>query len=312
MSIGSKSSDTPSFAEHANTCKLVPDMETQRPRKRFGQNFLQDSQIIDRIVQDVAPRPTDHLVEIGPGRGALTRVLQPHCAQLDIIELDRDLIDELHDEFDHFDNVRIHSADALKFDFQTLVRPTDSAPGPPRALQHALPTSQVAQPLPGQKMRVVANLPYNISTAILFRMLEQITLFEDFYLMLQREVVERIVAAPGSSGYSRLTVMLGLHCHAEQRFSVPPTAFFPVPKVVSTLVRLVPHEQPLQPEDFPRFQAIVAQAFSQRRKTLRNSLRGQIAPEEMADRGINPTRRPQTLALTEFITLSECAPVTPE
>jgi len=190
-----------------------------KARKRFGQNFLHDPQVIQRIVNSIRPRAGQTMVEIGPGEGALTRELLPILGQLDVVELDRDLIPLLQSACTQLGELRIHQADALKFDFCQL------SPGP-------------------AQLRVVGNLPYNISTPLLFHLLGMSHCIEDMHFMLQKEVVERITAGPGSGQYGRLSVMLQFHCESEMLFTVGPGAFRPAPKVDSAVVRLIPHRQP--------------------------------------------------------------------
>ncbi len=249
-----------------------------RPRKRFGQNFLHDPGVIGRIVASIAARPGDRLVEIGPGLGALTRELLPLVGAMDVVELDRDLIPKLQAACTGGE-LRVHSADALKFDFCTLA---EDAP-----------------------LRVVGNLPYNISTPLLFHLLEQSRCIRDMHFMLQKEVVDRLAAQPGTSDYGRLGIMVQYHCRVERLFTVPPGAFYPPPKVYSAIVRLVPHEHPpVEVQSVQTLSQVVAQAFSQRRKTLRNTLKPLVAGSEIEALGIDPGRRPETLTLAEFALLT--------
>ncbi|MGE0081442.1 MAG: 16S rRNA (adenine(1518)-N(6)/adenine(1519)-N(6))-dimethyltransferase RsmA [Thiohalomonadaceae bacterium] len=256
-------------------------------RKRFGQNFLRDHTVIDRIVRAVNPRPGERVVEIGPGLGALTGPLLQALGRLDVVELDRDLIPHLQEKFAGAGELRIHQADALRFDFRTLAGP-------------------------GEPLRVVGNLPYNISTPLIFHLIEQADVIRDMHFMLQKEVVDRLAAAPDTADYGRLSVMVQYYCKVERLFMVPPGAFHPVPKVDSAVVRLVPYrEAPVQVNDQERFARLVAQAFSQRRKTLRNTLRGWVAAETMAALDIDPGRRAETLTLAEFAALANAAGESP-
>lgn len=251
-----------------------------RPRKRFGQNFLHDSRVVDRIVRAIDPHPGDRLVEIGPGLGALTAPLLACVAPIDAVELDRDLIARLTDRFG--DRLRLHSADALRFDFCAL-----AAEG---------------------RLRVVGNLPYNISTPLIFHLLDQAACVQDMHFMLQKEVVDRLAAAPGGGDYGRLSVMVQQRCRVERLFTVPPGAFHPPPKVDSAVVRLVPYETPpVTVADPALFAHIVARAFSQRRKTLRNTLRGELDADTIAACGIDPGRRAETLSVAEYGCLAEAA-----
>jgi len=253
-----------------------------RARKRFGQNFLHDENIIQRIIHSVSPRPGDNIVEIGPGLGALTELLFETSNNINVVELDRDLVTRLQQRFGSNENFHIHSADALKFDFSSLA--TD------------------------KKIRVVGNLPYNISTPLLFHLMEQIDSVQDIHCMLQKEVVDRICAGPGENNYGRLSIMLQYHCQPQHLFNVPRDAFQPAPKVDSAILRLTPHTQPpITLNDEKLFAKLVAQAFSQRRKTLRNCIKTYLSAEQIESVGINPTARPETLSLEEFAKLSNIA-----
>ncbi len=251
-----------------------------RPRKRFGQHFLADPGVVQRIVLAVAPRPGQQLVEIGPGLGALTGGLLAAAGELDVVELDRDLIPKLRARHGEAGTLRIHQADALTFDFAALARE-------PRGL------------------RLVGNLPYNISTPLLFHLLAQAGAIRDMHFMLQREVVERLAAAPGGASYGRLSVMVQYRCRVQALFEVGPGAFRPPPRVDSAVVRLVPHEQPpVQVTDEARFEAVVRRAFAQRRKTLANSLRGMLSAQTIVAAGVDPGIRPERLDLAAFAALS--------
>lgn len=254
-----------------------------KPRKRFGQNFLHDPVIIHKIVQAVRPAAAEHLVEIGPGQGAITEQLLTLAGWLDVIELDRDLVALLEQHFAGAQNFSLHSADALKFDFCQLQRDK-------------------------QPLRVVGNLPYNISTPILFRLLEQSSCIQDMYFMLQKEVVDRMAAGPGSKTYGRLSVMLQLQCEVTPLFNIGPGAFNPPPKVESAFVRLQPWEKsPYQIND-PQFLAqLVTQAFSQRRKTIRNGLKKLVEPEVFSHANIDPASRAEQLMPADFVNLANAA-----
>jgi 16S rRNA (adenine1518-N6/adenine1519-N6)-dimethyltransferase len=218
-------------------------------RKRFGQHFLHDGQIIQRIIATIAPKSEQYLVEIGPGKGALTIPLLEFGCQLAVIELDRDLIEWLKQKMASCKQLHIHNADALKFDFEQLV------------------TNE-------QPLRIIGNLPYNISTAILFHLLKYVSHIQDMTFMLQKEVVDRMVAVPNTSDYGRLSVMLQYHCQIDKLFDVNQSAFFPKPKVMSSFVQLIPHSAPpVKVINQTHFSQVVAHAFSQRRKTLRNTLK---------------------------------------
>ncbi|KGE03840.1 Dimethyladenosine transferase [Pseudohaliea rubra DSM 19751] len=238
--------------------------------------------VIHRIESAVAPRENNHLVEIGPGRGALTEALVSTGCRFDAIELDRDLAAGLLAAFSIYPRFRLHKADALKFDFAAL----REGPGAPR-------------------LRVVGNLPYNISTPLIFRLLDQAELVEDMHFMLQREVVERLAASPGSGQWGRLGIMAQYRCQVEALFDVPPEAFHPQPKVQSAVVRLVPwRESPWPACDVAALRATVQAAFAQRRKTLRNNLKALTTDDVLADLGIDPGARAETLELPDFIRLT--------
>jgi len=250
------------------------------PRKRFGQNFLHDHNIIYNIISSIQARPDQHWVEIGPGQGALTEPLLNEKVRLDVVELDRDLVVLLKEKFKHYPNLHIHSADALRFDFSSLAAD-------------------------GNKLRIIGNLPYNISTPLMFHLLDNAKCIEDMHFMLQKEVVDRICAAPGSKKYGRLSVMMQYHCMPELLFEVPPESFDPIPQVTSAIVRLVPHQQPpVAVNDMSKLNRVVTQAFSQRRKTLRNSLKKLIEEADIAALGIDPTLRAESISLAEFALLS--------
>ncbi|MGZ5614901.1 MAG: 16S rRNA (adenine(1518)-N(6)/adenine(1519)-N(6))-dimethyltransferase RsmA [Methylobacter sp.] len=250
------------------------------PRKRFGQNFLHDHTIIYNIISSIQAKPGQHWVEIGPGQGALTEPLLNEKVRLDVVELDRDLVVLLREKFKQYPNLQIHSADALRFDFSSLADP-DS------------------------KLRVIGNLPYNISTPLMFHLLDNAYCIEDMHFMLQKEVVDRICAVPGSKKYGRLSVMMQYYCATELLFDVPPESFDPAPQVMSAIVRLVPHRQPpVAVNDVHMLNRIVTQAFSQRRKTLRNSLKKMIAEQDITALGIDPTLRAEAISLADFARLS--------
>lgn len=247
--------------------------EPHRARKRFGQNFLVDANIIRKIVAAIAPRPGETIVEIGPGLAALTRPVLEACGHLHVVEIDRDLIARLRAEFDPGE-LTLHEGDALKFEFGSL----------------------------GTGLRVIGNLPYNISTPLLFHLGEFADGIRDMTFMLQKEVVERMVAAPGSEAYGRLSVMLQYRHEVDKLFDVPPGAFRPAPKVTSSIVRLVPRPAAqLDARDAALFGRIVTAAFGQRRKTLRNTLREFIDEAGLAELGIDAGLRGERLSVEEFV-----------
>jgi 16S rRNA (adenine1518-N6/adenine1519-N6)-dimethyltransferase len=249
-----------------------------KPRKRFGQHFLHDQYVIARIIQAINPQADDQLIEIGPGRGAITLPLLEHVRQLSIIEIDRDLVQWWQTQ--HIPNLLIHSQDALKIDYAAL------------------------QTDPHRKLRIVGNLPYNISTPILFHLFEYLHCIDDMHFMLQKEVVDRMCAAAGDEAYGRLSVMVQFHCEVTQLFDVGAGAFSPSPKVESSIVRLRPHAPGTYTVDQKILQQLVAQAFSQRRKTLRNSLKKWFSAEQLQALGIDPMIRPEQLDLAAFIKLA--------
>jgi len=256
-----------------------------RPKKSFGQHFLHEKRYIERIVAAIAPRADDHVVEIGPGEGALTLPLLKAAGRLTAIELDTDLIPDLQARANPVGPLEIVQADVLTVDFTAL-----------------------AQRLGATRLRVAGNLPYYISSPILFHCVEHAAAIADMHFMLQKEVVERMAADPGSKVYGRLSVMLQLACRVEPLFTVPPGAFRPPPKVDSAVVRLVPlaaHER--HDADPDRVHAIVKAAFAQRRKTLSNALKNLLDSEAIASVGIDPKARAETLAPLDFVRLAKLA-----
>ncbi|MBS3803976.1 MAG: 16S rRNA (adenine(1518)-N(6)/adenine(1519)-N(6))-dimethyltransferase RsmA [Oleiphilaceae bacterium] len=249
-------------------------------RKRFGQNFLQDPGVIERIVRSISPKPDDAMVEIGPGLGALTEEILNTNPRLDVIELDRDLVPVLRTKFFNYPNLKIHQADALSFDFRTLV--TD------------------------RPLRILGNLPYNISTPLIFHLLEQADAVQDMHFMLQKEVVQRMAAVPGDKNYGRLGIMTQYFCKVQPLFEVGPGAFRPSPKVDSAIVRLVPHEAlPCPAKDLATLQSVVRTAFNARRKTLRKALAGLTSVEELQALGIDDGLRPENLTLAQYVAIAD-------
>jgi 16S rRNA (adenine1518-N6/adenine1519-N6)-dimethyltransferase len=233
-----------------------------RPRKRFGQHFLHDKGVIERIVQAINPQANDIIVEIGPGEGVLTHRLSADCKQFHAIEIDRDLANSLEQHYAHDSRVQIHLGDALKVDICSLTSP-------------------------GEKVRLVGNLPYNVSTPLLFHFMRHIGCVHDMHFMLQKEVVDRIVATPGNKSYGRLSIMMQMLCHVESLFDIGPGAFRPPPKVWSAVVRLQPRQHPLISEDMiPVLEQFGQRLFSQRRKTLRKILQGSVSVETLESLGI--------------------------
>jgi len=248
-------------------------------RKRFGQHFLTDQQVINSIVSAINPAPDQHLVEIGPGLGAITLPVLALVKQMDAVEIDRDVIAALKVSSFSAGTLNLHEADVLKFDFGSLRR--------------------------DKKIRLIGNLPYNISTPLLFRLIEQREHFQDMHFMLQKEVVDRMAAQPDTSDYGRLTVMLSPWLRVEPLLDIPPTAFRPPPRVMSTIVRLTPHSTaPFEIKDQTTFSRLVTAAFSQRRKTLRNALQSLLTAEQIRSVDIDPGLRAEVLPPESFARLA--------
>ena len=249
-----------------------------RTKKRFGQHFLHDQGVIQTLIQYINPKPDQQIIEIGPGMGALTFPLLQQLGSMEVIEIDRDVISHLRSQGG--DKLIIHNMDALKFDLSQLLKAD-------------------------QQLRVVGNLPYNISTPLIFHLLEYAPHIEDMHFMLQKEVVDRISAAPGSKTYGRLSVMVQYHCDTDYLFYVGPEAFSPPPKVDSAVLRLQPWQQkPYQANDLKLLAQVVTQAFSMRRKTLRNTLKTLLTTEQIESVGIDPTLRPENLSVKNYVELS--------
>jgi 16S rRNA (adenine1518-N6/adenine1519-N6)-dimethyltransferase len=247
-------------------------------RKRFGQHFLVDAGAIDAILAAVAPRREDLIVEIGPGLGALTEPLLQRLAHLHAVEIDRDIVERLRRRYPA-GRLSLHAGDALAFDFGALAD--------------------------GRPLRILGNLPYNISTPLLFHLARFAGQVRDMHFMLQKEVVDRLVAAPGGGDYGRLSVMLQYRFEMDALFDVPPESFDPPPKVRSALIRLTPRSAPdPAARDEARFAALVAAAFAGRRKMLRNTLKAQAGESLLARLGIPPTARAETLPVADYVRLA--------
>ncbi|WP_024850669.1 16S rRNA (adenine(1518)-N(6)/adenine(1519)-N(6))-dimethyltransferase RsmA [Hydrogenovibrio kuenenii] len=254
-------------------------------KKRFGQNFLNNQTIIDRIVMSIQPKPEQHLVEIGPGEAALTAPLLEVVRKLDIIEIDNDLIKPLTQRFSQNKAFHLHHHDALTFDYASLIEKSEEDEATP--------------------LRVVGNLPYNISSPLLFHLLNYAPLIRDMHFMLQKEVVDRMTAEPGSKTFGRLSVMIQYACQAEYLFTVGPANFTPPPKVDSAIVRLSPYPtKPFQATNEEAFGKLVKQAFSQKRKTLRNNLKGLLSSEQIEACGISPSDRAESIGVEGFVKLA--------
>jgi 16S rRNA (adenine1518-N6/adenine1519-N6)-dimethyltransferase len=247
-------------------------------RKRFGQNFLTDKLVLNSIIEAIDPRRGEAMVEIGPGLAAMTALLIKQLDHMHVVELDRDLVARLEKAFPP-EKLTIHSGDALKFDYASIPVPE------------------------GQKLRIVGNLPYNISSPLLFHLAEFAHLVEDQHFMLQKEVVERMVAEPGGKTYGRLSVMLQWRYHMDLLFVVPPAAFDPPPQVDSAIVRMIPLAAPLAC-DAARLEAVVQKAFSQRRKVLRNCVAGMFSEADLESVGIDPQARAETVGVEAYVALA--------
>lgn len=250
---------------------------SHRPRKRFGQNFLHDPYIIQSIVNAINPRPGELVIEIGPGQGAITFPVLQRVGKMSAVELDRDLVELLSETHKIHGELNLISQDALKTDFSEF----------------------------GSDLRIIGNLPYNISSPLLFHLLKYRPLIRDMHFMLQKEVVDRMAAQPGNKTYGRLSVMIQTYCDVAKLLSVPPGAFNPPPAVDSAIVRLIPKkDSDILVHDATKLSRLVSLAFSQRRKTLRNNLKNTISAEQIESCDISPSARAETLAINDFIALS--------
>jgi 16S rRNA (adenine1518-N6/adenine1519-N6)-dimethyltransferase len=251
-----------------------------RKKKSLGQNFLHDQNVIRKIIALVAPKESEHLIEIGPGSGALTTRLLPQVSALDVIELDQDVIPSLEKNCNYSPKLHIHIADVLEFDFQQFRSP----------------------------LRIVGNLPYNISTPLLFYLLKNVAVIQDMHFMLQKEVAERIVAVPGTKTYGRLSVMLQYYCETKLLLHIGSGAFTPSPKVESAFIRFIPrNSRVVAASDESNFGNVVRLAFNQRRKTILNSLKKQVTALQLENIGVNPKLRPEQLAVDDFVRISNQA-----
>lgn len=251
-------------------------------RKRFGQNFLHDQHIIQAIVAAIYPQSDQNLVEIGPGLGALTEPVAEQVEHLTVIELDRDLAKRLRHHPFLQQKLNVIEADAMQFDFNQLITAED------------------------QKLRVFGNLPYNISTPLMFHLFQYHHLIQDMHFMLQKEVVKRLCASPNSKAYGRLSIMAQYYCQVMPVLEVPPTAFKPAPKVDSAVVRLVPHKQlPYPVKDVYWLNRVCSQAFNQRRKTLRNALSALFSAENLTALHIDLNARAENLSLADYARLAD-------
>jgi len=248
------------------------------PRKRFGQNFLQNKHIIDDILRAINPQATDNVLEVGPGLGAITQPLLRRLDKLTAVEIDWDLQKYLAELPIAQGKLNLVAADALTVDYSQF----------------------------GPDLRIVGNLPYNISTPLLIHLLQFVSSIKDMYFMLQKEVVERMAAEPGTKDFGRLSVLLQYHCEIDHLFDVPPEAFDPPPKVDSAIVRLIPYKKsPFDTVAVEQLTALVASAFAMRRKTLTNNLKGIISAQQLADLGIDGIRRPEQITVEEYVQLAK-------
>lgn len=255
---------------------MRPDF-LHRPRKRFGQNFLRSPHVIQQIITAINAQLEDSVIEIGPGLGVLTNLLLEQVNHLDVIEIDRELANQLEVSLGHSQKLTIHVQDVLHFDFNIFGT---------------------------KKMRIVGNLPYNITTPLIFYLLKFESLIQDMHFMLQKEVVDRLCAQPNSRDYGRLTVMTKYHCETEYLFSVDPSAFSPAPKVQSAFIRLIPRPFPITATNITLLQTITRDAFNQRRKTLSNALKSYLGTQDFITLDINPTLRPEVLSVADFVKIS--------
>mgnify|MGYP000001598525 CR=1 FL=1 len=252
------------------------------PRKRFGQNFLVDSNIIAAIIAAINPQPQENILEIGPGLGVLTQALIASHAAINAVEIDRDLTAHLESKFSNANNFTLHCQDILKFPIESI---------------------QITEP--NKKLRIVGNLPYNISTPLLFKLFNNIHIINDMFFMLQHEVAVRLAAHPNTKEYGRMSIMAQYYCNMEILIQVPPHSFNPAPKVDSCIVKFTPHLQPtVNVTDHTMLQNIVTNAFSQRRKTISNSLKGFISAEELLNLEIDPKLRAENLTLIDYTNIA--------
>jgi 16S rRNA (adenine1518-N6/adenine1519-N6)-dimethyltransferase len=253
-------------------------LDSHIARKRFGQNFLTDPNIITAIIDCINPLSGDHIVEIGPGQAALTQGLIASGARVDAIELDRDLAELLRIDLAKYKNFNLYEGDILKFDLYTLLLNDKT-----------------------HKLRLVGNLPYNISTPLLLKLFDNIAIISDMHFMLQKEVAERLVATPDNKQYGRLSILAQYYCEMQIVLDVPPTAFNPAPKVESSVIQLIPHAKPpVEVKDLELLQQITAAAFNQRRKTISNSLKELITAAELQQLQIDPKLRAENLTLAQY------------
>lgn len=249
-----------------------------QPRKRFGQNFLKDEQVIHAILKNLCPKPADNMLEIGPGLGALTRPLLRSLDHLTAIEIDRDLQRELQALPQTPEQFKLIAADALTIDYSQF----------------------------GSNLRIIGNLPYNISTPLMIHLLHFCQWIEDIHVMLQKEVANRLTASPGHKNYGRLSVIVQYYCEVEQLFDVPPESFYPQPQVDSAIVRIVPYKTVPYPHiEFKALETLLAQAFAMRRKTLANNLKKTLSADDLRAININPAARPEQISVLDYVQIAK-------
>ncbi len=251
---------------------------SHKPRKRFGQNFLQDPVYQQRIANSLCLQEGAKCLEIGPGKGAITARLLDRFKQIEAIETDRDLVALLENTYAD-SGLTVHQGDVLKVDIRKIAE--------------------------GKRLSIIGNLPYNISSPLLFQLIENLDVIDEMVFMLQKEVVDRMTAGPGSKTYGRLSVSTGLLLHSEKLFDVPPGAFFPAPKVMSSVVRLRPRSDIDDALDRKVFDGIVKAAFAQRRKTIRNSLSEWASEERLIELGVDPQQRAERLDIETYVHLAK-------
>ena len=256
---------------------IMSKIKVTNARKRFSQNFLHDKNIINKIINAINPKLSDHILEIGPGHGALTYALLDKVNFIEVIEIDRDLA-KLMVEDERSDKILLHRTDALKYDFSSSYN--------------------------NKKIRLVGNLPYHISTPLIFHIIKYNQCFSDLHLMLQKEVAERVVSQPNSKIYGRLSIAIQARCTVEKCFDIKPNAFYPAPKVMSSIIKLIP-KTPLEEQIDIELNQILIAAFNQRRKKIINSLKGLLTINQIEEANIDPESRPENLTVNDFLNLSK-------
>lgn len=287
-----------------------------KAKKHFGQNFLHDKNLIHKIISSFAPKATDCILEIGPGLGALTEPLLDKITNLSLVEIDKTLAEKLVNKYK--DQINLYNTDILKFDFNQVLESANMASRPSESTE---PGSEQEDPSSSagmtvdvsinsiKKLRIIGNLPYNISTPILFHLFDYIDIMQDMMFMLQLEVVDRIIAEPNTKQYGRLSVMTQYFCETDKLFTIPPQAFTPQPKVQSAIVYLQPksQEELAKVNNYKLFDSIVLAAFNQRRKTISNSLKDYISSEQLLNLNLDPKARAENLSLNDYIAITKAS-----